>query len=278
MKQFREQEPTIRDRAIAAGLLLSIVGSVGFMIAYAKSMSTQWEGFALACVFGGLMIAALGWSQWILPYEKVVDLRDTYPQPVEERAGMVDWWEHSIAKIKRKKWLTGLLSLAFGAFGIAALFPVAALGPWPGDTLFHTKWKKGSRLQRADGSFVKDGDLNENAVVTVFPEGAIGDARSMAVLIKLSDGLVANAPHGYIVYSKVCTHAGCPVALYRSADHRLICPCHQSSFDVTNNASVISGPADHALPRLDIYIASDGYLRARGDFPDPVGPGFWEHS
>lgn len=269
---------TIRDRAIAASLVLAMAGSLGFMIAYAKQESTQWQGFALACVFGGFMLAALGWSRWIIPHEQVVDLRDTYPQPLEERAGMVDWWEHGAAQVTRRKWLTRMLYTALGLFGIAALFPVGSLGPEPDDALFHTRWKRGVRLQRVDGSFIKASDLDENSAVTVFPEGSIGDSQSMTVLIKLPDGLVRNAPQGYIAYSKMCTHAGCPVALYRSADHRLICPCHQSAFDATQNASVVSGPADHPLPRLPIEIASDGYLRATGDFPDPVGPGFWEHS
>ncbi|HKU66696.1 MAG TPA: Rieske 2Fe-2S domain-containing protein [Candidatus Baltobacteraceae bacterium] len=271
-------EPAIRDRAIAAGLLLSILGSVGFMVAYAKQESTQWEGFALACAFGGFMIAALGWSQWILPHEQVVDVRDTYPQPLEERAGMVDRWEHGIAVAARRTWLLRMLYAALGVFGVAALFPVGSLGPEPDDALFHTRWKRGVRLQRADGSLVRAGDLNDEVAVTVFPEGSIGDSQSMTILVKLPDGLVKDAPQGYIAYSKMCTHAGCPVALYRSVDHRLICPCHQSAFDVTQNASVVSGPADHALPRLPIEIASDGYLRATGDFPEPVGPGFWEHS
>lgn len=271
-------EPTVRDRAIAAGLLLSMLGSAGFMVAYAKQMSTQWEGFALACAFGGFMIAALGWSQWIIPHEEVVDLRDTFPQPAEEREGMVGWWEHSIAQSTRKTWLTRMLFTALGVFGIAALFPVGSLGPEPDSTLFHTRWKRGDRLQRADGTLVKAGDLNEDTAVTVFPENSIGDSQSMTVLVKLPDGLVQNAPQGYIAYSKMCTHAGCPVALYRSIDHRLVCPCHQSAFDVTDNARVVSGPADHPLPRLPIEIGSDGYLRATGDFPSPVGPGFWEES
>jgi ubiquinol-cytochrome c reductase iron-sulfur subunit len=269
---------SVRDRAIAASLLLAIVGSIGFMVAYAKDMSTQWQGFALTAVFAGFMLAALGWSRWIIPHEEVVDLRVTYPQPVEERTGMVDRWEHGAAEITRKKWLTRMLYAALGAFGIAALFPVGSLGPEPDDALFHTRWKRGIRLQRSDGSLIKTGDLNEDVAVTVFPEGSIGDSQSMTILVKLPDGLVKDAPQGYIAYSKMCTHAGCPVALYRSIDHRLICPCHQSAFEVTDNARVVSGPADHALPRLPIEIGPDGYLRATGDFPSPVGPGFWEES
>lgn len=267
-----------RERAIAASLLLAIVGSVGFMVAYAKDLSTQWQGFALASIFVGFMLAALGWSRWIIPHEEVVDLRDTVPQSLDERAGMVSWWEHGIAQVTRRKWLTRMLYTALGVFGIAALFPIGSLGPEPDDTLFHTRWKRGIRLQRSDGALVRAGDLNVEAAVTVFPEGSVGDSQSMTILVKLPDGLVKDAPQGYIAYSKMCTHAGCPVALYRSIDHRLICPCHQSAFDVTDNASVVSGPADHALPRLPIEIASDGYLRATGDFPSPVGPGFWEES
>ena len=271
-------QPNVRERAIAAGLLLSMLGSVGFMVAYAKQMSTQWEGFALACAFGGFMIAALGWARWILPQEQVVDLRDTYPQPVEERAGMVERWEHGIARVTRRRWLTRMLYTALGVFGIAAIFPVGSLGPEPDGKLFHTRWKRGIRLQRADGSLVRSPDLNDDAVVTVFPENSIGDSQSMAVLLKLPDGVVKDAPQGYVAYSKMCTHAGCPVALYRAADRRLVCPCHQSVFDVTNDAAVVSGPADHPLPRLPIEIGPDGYLRATGDFPAPVGPGFWEES
>lgn len=271
-------QPNVRERAIAAALFLSLLGSVMFMVGYAKQGSTQWLGFGLAIAFAGFMAAALGWARWILKQEKVVDLRDTYPQPEPERAQMVEAYEHGMAWVNRRTWLTRVLYLALAAFGIAAIFPVASLGPEPDDALFHTRWKRGDRLQRPDGSLVKAGDLNVNGVVTVFPENSIGDYRSMAVLIRLPDGVGSNTVNGLIAYSKACTHAGCPVALYRSADHRLICPCHQSVFDVADNANVVTGPADHSLPRLPIEISSDGYLRATGDFPAPVGPGFWEHS
>lgn len=255
-----------------------MLGSIGFMYAYGKQFSTQAQGLALTAVFAGLMIAALGWARWILKQEEVVDLRDTYPQPLEERAGMVEAYEHGIAQLNRRTWLSRMFVGAIGLFGLAALFPIASLGPQPGDKLFHTRWRRGIRLQRPDGELVHPDDINENGIVTVFPEGSIGDSQSMAVLIRLPPG-VGNAPlQGLVAYSKMCTHAGCPVALYRSQFHRLVCPCHQSAFDAANDAQVISGPADHALPRLPLQINPDGYLAAAGDFPDPVGPGFWEHS
>ncbi len=268
----------IRKRAIASGLLLSILGSAGFMVAYAMQSSTQWEGFALAATFAGFMIAALGWSRWILKDEQVVDVRDTYPQPESERVQMEQAYEHGAIELTRSRWLTRMFYTALGFFGLAALFPVGSLGPEPDGKLFHTRWKPGSRLQRADGALVKVDDVNVDGIVTVFPEGNIGDSQSMTVLIRLPDGVGTNTLQGLVAYSKMCTHLGCPVALYRAADHRLICPCHQSAFDAADDANVIAGPADHPLPRLPLEISAEGYVQAAGDFPDPVGPGFWEHS
>ena len=269
---------SVRERAIAAALLLSIAGSIGFMYAFWRQLSTQWQGFALVCVFAGLAVACLGWARWILDHEEVVDVIDTHPDLPEERGRQVEAFTHGMAQITRKKWLVRMLYSALGVFGIAALFPIGALGPEPDDTLFHTRWKSGDRLQRNDGTLVKADDVNVDAIETVYPEGSAGDYRSMAIVLRLPDGVGKNTTDGLIVYSKTCTHAGCPVALYRSADHRLICPCHQSVFDVADGAKVLDGPADRPLPQLPIRVGSDGYVRAVGDFPDAVGPGFWEHA
>lgn len=81
---------------------------------------------------------------------------------------------------------------------------------------------------------------------------------------------------GIVAYSKICTHVGCPVALYEQQTHHLLCPCHQSQFDITREAEVIFGPAKRSLPQLPIMVDSEGYLVARSDFREPVGPSFWE--
>ncbi|MBV8198514.1 MAG: Rieske (2Fe-2S) protein, partial [Candidatus Eremiobacteraeota bacterium] len=107
------------------------------------------------------------------------------------------------------------------------------------------------------------------------PQDALEDDPSMATLVRLPNADAAETL-GYVAYSRTCTHAGCPVALYRAATRQLICPCHQSVFDVLRNGAVVSGPADRALPQLPIAIGPDGVLRAGGDFTGPVGPGFWE--
>jgi ubiquinol-cytochrome c reductase iron-sulfur subunit len=109
-----------------------------------------------------------------------------------------------------------------------------------------------------------------------------GSGDGQAVLIRVDPALLQLAPDrlewapmGYVAYSKICTHAGCPVGLYRAEEHALICPCHQSTFDVLNGGAPTYGPAARALPQLPISLMPDGTFVALGDFPEPVGPSFW---
>ena len=78
-----------------------------------------------------------------------------------------------------------------------------------------------------------------------------------------------------IAYSKICTHVGCPVGLYQADTHELLCPCHQSTFDVLDGARPRFGPATRSLPQLPLAVDGDGFLTAQSDFTEPVGPGFW---
>jgi len=82
--------------------------------------------------------------------------------------------------------------------------------------------------------------------------------------------------NGIVAYSKICTHVGCPVALYEQQTHHLLCPCHQSTFDLTQECKVIFGPASRPLPQLPIAVDAEGYLVATSDFKEPVGPSYWE--
>ena len=96
-----------------------------------------------------------------------------------------------------------------------------------------------------------------------------------SVGFRLAEGMNRWAPGGNVCYSKICTHAGCPVGLFVAQTHQLQCPCHQSAFDVLDGAKVMFGPAPRALPQLELYVDGDGVLRARRDFTQPVGPGWW---
>jgi ubiquinol-cytochrome c reductase iron-sulfur subunit len=82
--------------------------------------------------------------------------------------------------------------------------------------------------------------------------------------------------NNFVAYSKICTHAGCPASLYEQQTNRLLCPCHQSQFLITDNAKPIFGPATRRLPMLPITVDAEGYLVAKRDFGVAVGPAFWE--
>jgi quinol---cytochrome c reductase iron-sulfur subunit len=264
-----------RVGAIAAALLVAILGSAAFIAAYFAGGDRLYEGLALAVTAAAFCVAAVGWAFWIIPDEQVVDEVDTYPCSPADRAEQSSEVSEGLREVTRSRALVALLGAALGSFAAALILPIRSLGLAPGNLLFHTRWRRGARIVRDDGTFVHVDDLNVDTAVTVFPEGATQDPQSVATLLRVPSSISGTAG-GYMAYSRLCTHAGCPVALYRASEHHLICPCHQSAFDALANGAVISGPADHALPRLPIEIGSDGILRATGDFPEPVGPGFWE--
>jgi ubiquinol-cytochrome c reductase iron-sulfur subunit len=81
---------------------------------------------------------------------------------------------------------------------------------------------------------------------------------------------------GIVVYSKICTHVGCPISLWEQQTHHLLCPCHQSTFDLADGGKVVFGPAARPLPQLPIAVDDEGYLVAQSDFNEPVGPSYWE--
>ena len=134
-------------------------------------------------------------------------------------------------------------------------------------------------------------DIAMDGALTVFPEGhiddqAAGDSQVMLVRVpedRLSSATVAGGVvQGRVAYSKVCSHAGCPVGQFRVDDrtpdtsYELLCPCHQSLFDVLEGCKVLAGPAGRPLPQLPITTDAEGFLVATGDFPSPVGPSYWD--
>jgi quinol---cytochrome c reductase iron-sulfur subunit len=264
-----------KARAIAAASIVAMLGSLSFVAAYATGGDRVFEGLAVAFAAAGLSGAALGWAFWVFPAERTVEPRETLSSTPQERQAEREELRRDAENFSRRRALSRFLYAALGLFGIALAVPLRSLGPRVDDVLFHTKWRKGSRLMRENGSFVRTDDLEPDSVVTVFPEDAPGDAQSQTVLVRVPPG-ASDSTEGFFAYSKVCTHAGCPVALYRAQARQLMCPCHQSVFNVVDDGAVVSGPADHALPRLPLEVGDDGFLRAAGDYPTPVGPGFWE--
>jgi ubiquinol-cytochrome c reductase iron-sulfur subunit len=181
---------------------------------------------------------------------------------------------------------------ALAALPIAVLAPLSTLGPLPGNRLHHTFWghNPGQRLARDhDGTPIKLSDVAMNSIFHVMPEGLTHEtphhleerAKAAAVIVRIDPKLAKNdesmsmGVEGVLAFSKICTHVGCPVALYEQQTHHMLCPCHQSTFDVTDGAKVIFGPAHRPLPQLPIEVDAEGYLVAPGDFTEPIGPSFW---
>lgn len=273
------------ERAAAVAFVVAIVAALALFVVYVRGGDPQAEGALLALALGGVGAGLLIWATRLMPHihDETQPRSKTAHATGAEREAAVETMEAGVEEIKRRRFLSRLLLGAAGALGLAALIPIRSLGRSPGDSLLRTKWTPGARLVTADGTAVTASTLEVGSFTTVFPEGFEGSADSQAVLIRVEPGQLqlppdrlAGAPDGLVAYSKICTHAGCPLGLYLATTHELRCPCHQSTFDVLDGARPVYGPAPKPLPQLPIEIDADGSLRATGDFTGPVGPSFWE--
>jgi len=270
------------ERRITIAFALSAIAGLALAAQYVTGPQVQVEGVLLAISFGGLGYGLVEWAKGLLHEgPEVGDYPDPPDYEEDEKAVEIPGkgWEESFG---RRKLLTRMLGAAAGALGLALVFPIRSLGPSPGKSLLRTSWKKGKRLVKADGTPVRVGDLALEGIITVFPEHHTDKADSQTVLIRVDPSAIKAvrgregwAPEGHVAYSKICTHAGCPVGLYRAATHDLFCPCHQSTFDVLDAARPVAGPATRPLPQLPLKVDDEGYLIAQDDFSAPVGPGFW---
>jgi ubiquinol-cytochrome c reductase iron-sulfur subunit len=279
-------------RHIAAALALTTASALGLAVLYALGGQNQLEGILLGLALGGLGYSFVVAARRLLPQGPFTEDRE----PLASSESDVEAFGHDFDRmyedtegeegtgraLARRKFLLRMGGAAAGALGLAALFPIASLGPRPGNALFVTKWRKGSRVVDERGRRVNVADLEVGGVITVFPEGAVGSADSQTLLLRVSNRAITTrpgredwAPEGYVAYSKVCTHAGCPVGLYQQNIQRLLCPCHQSTFEVLNGATPVFGPATRSLPQLPLMVDDDGQLRAQDDYDQPIGPGFW---
>ncbi|MHB8959069.1 MAG: Rieske 2Fe-2S domain-containing protein [Candidatus Limnocylindrales bacterium] len=267
------------ERRIALSFGISMVSGFALLGVYLAGGQTQIEAVLLAISLGGIGAGIIVWSQRLLPNDLHVEPRHAAADPASTAVRDIVAEERAIT---RRSLLIRALGGAFAGLAAALAIPVLSLGPAPGRSLFQTPWRRGLRMVGLDGQPIKASDVPVGGIVTGFPEGVPGSADGQTLLIRVEPGLLrlapdrmAWAPDGYVAYSKLCTHAGCPVGLYRNVEHRLICPCHQSTFDVLDGAQPVFGPASRPLPQLPIQIEADGTIVALGDFTETVGPGFW---
>jgi ubiquinol-cytochrome c reductase iron-sulfur subunit len=286
------------EHLVAALFILSTLAGIGFIAAYvglevhsvdAVYRSNLALGLSMSVVFLALAAGAVIWVRHIMPTVELTEERHPMASTPKEREAFAETFEEGADASGFKRPLLRRTLIAATVPAIAApLVLLRDLGPLPGTTLRHTVWRKGLRLLTygpntpiSSAEFSSPGQM-----ITVVPDGYQDNqdalAAATAIIIKFAPGEL-QAPtvlnwtvDNIVCYSKICTHVGCPAALYEQTTHHILCPCHQSTFDATRGALVLFGPAPRPLPQLPLTTDAQGYLVAASDFHEPVGPSFWE--
>jgi len=259
-------------------------------------ISTLLVGVAIAASLLTLGVGVVHWAKTLMHGHDLVEERHETRGDEPTRARAVEIFQEANAESgwTRRRLLRNSLITALVAFPVPAIALFRDLAPAadPVKALKHTIWRAGTRLARdPSGIPIKASEITIGSAVHVIPENLgtyegtfLNEKAKAAVLLMRLDPADLNISEerkdwsydGIVAYSKICTHVGCPVALYEQQTHHLLCPCHQSQFDVSNECAVIFGPAARPLPQLPITVDSEGYLVAQSDFLEPVGPSFWE--
>jgi ubiquinol-cytochrome c reductase iron-sulfur subunit len=250
-------------------------------------------GMAISLFFIGM--GAIHWAKTLMPDTEVVAQRHEFRSPDSDRKEFVEAVKAGAgaAGLGRRSLIKKSLGAALGLSALSPLLLLRDLGPLPKKEFEKTTWKAGTYLVTDPGNRrIKASDLEVGAVAQVLPEIEDPEHRKLSDIGKDAVLLIRLRPEefnldaerlswtheGIIAFSKICSHMGCAVALYEQQTKHLLCPCHQSTFDVTRAAKVIFGPAARPLPQLAITVDEEGYLVAQAPFNEPVGPSFWERS
>ncbi len=273
------------ERAAAVSFLLAMAAAIALTVVYWEGGQPQAEGILLAVVLGGIGVGIVLWAKHFMPNEEVAEDRHPMESSEEDIAAFTADFQAGGSTLQRRRVLVATAGGACAALGVALLFPVRSLGPRPGRGLKQTAYKGGDiRVVDQDGMPVQPRDLPVDGFITVWPDGHTDDADASTLLIHFRRDQDFQPRAGredwtvddIVAYSKLCTHVGCPVGLYQAELGLLLCPCHQSTFDVMRHAKPIFGPAARSLPQLPLALDDDGFIIATGDFSGPVGPGFWD--
>jgi len=296
------------ERLVAACFIIAMLAGLGFLVAYgtigvgsllAVTHSNLALGGCLSLVMLMLGIGAVIWVRHLMPAVERTEERHPMRSTPAERAAFKETFEEGAdtSQFVKRPLVRRSLIAATVPLAVAPLFLLRDLGPLPGTSLDTTVWRKGLRLMvyGTNRPLTPAEFSSPGSIITVGPEGYLDNdddmAKAAVIIIKFRPGEVhysdGNTPVGgytvrnwtvnnIVAYSKICTHVGCPAALYEQTTHHILCPCHQSTFDATRGAKVIFGPASRPLPQLPIGVDSQGYLIATGPFDQPVGPSFWE--
>ncbi|MFH8793033.1 Rieske 2Fe-2S domain-containing protein [Streptomyces sp. NPDC017941] len=296
------------ERTVAMLFTISMLATVGFIasfVAFPVDKSVYiWPighisalNFALGMTLGTALFCigagAVHWARTLMSDVEVADDRHPIEAEPEVKAKvMADFAAGAKeSQLGRRKLIRNTMFGALAMVPLSGVVLLRDLGPLPEDKLRHTLWSKGKLLVNMNTNEpLRPSDVQVGSLTFAKPEGLeehdhsfqkeIAKAALMIVRIQPDDikdkRELAWSHEGVVAYSKICTHVGCPISLYEQQTHHVLCPCHQSTFDLSDGARVIFGPAGHALPQLRIGVNEEGYLEALGDFEEPVGPAFWE--
>lgn len=277
---------------LVAGLLIATMAAgIGFAVLLILDPNTQLLALTLggALAFFGAGLAVAG--SRVVPQVTAVEDRPMYAEDTSVSDEVAQRLRDGVEGVTRRRMLATAGAAALAGLAAAAVAPLIALGPGLTNALKDTPWRRGRRLVDESGTPLRADALEVGGFLTAFPEGADPDALTSALVLvrvdprdlRLPRTRTGWAPRGILAYSKICTHAGCAVSLYRSplspttesGGPALVCPCHYSTFDVLHGGSVEFGPAGRALPQLPLTIDGTGGLRAAGPLSGPVGPSWW---
>lgn len=281
------------ENVVLVLLAIATLFALGFIVVYAVFSPSRLPNELLGICLG-MSFVFIGAALTVVAKRLVVteELEDEYPQEhPEQQQEIADIMHQSGSRFTRKRLLITAGAATGGALGLAALTPALSLGPiWDTGPLDSTPWRRGVRLVDENGNPIRAADVEQKTFYTAFPEGANPEEiGSPLIVIRVDPGKLELpaaredwAPGGILAYSKICTHAGCAISLYRKPtfpvlepQDALVCPCHYSTFDPFTGGTVIYGPAGRPLPQLPLMVDATGYLRAAGNFSARVGPSWW---
>ncbi len=297
------------ERQVSGLFGLATLLTLGFTVAYfaipedATLLNSSAMNLTLGVSLGGALlligIGAIQWAKKLMDDHEIVEMRHPSASSPEDRREALAALDVGAAEsgFGRRTMIRNSLLGAMAALGLPAVVLLRDLGPLPGDAAEKTVWTKGMRVVNdVSGLALRPEEIELGQLVNAEPQIVFANdegeplegAEKQAVKAKAAVIVVRIRPEditppkgrenwnvdGILCYSKICTHVGCPISLYEQQTYQVLCPCHQSTFNLADGGRVTFGPAHRSLPQLPLGVDEDGYLIAMSDFPDIVGPSY----
>jgi ubiquinol-cytochrome c reductase iron-sulfur subunit len=301
---------------VAAMFILASLLAVAFCVVYfifdPGFEGQTWQSYNLSNLTLGLTlglsllligIGAIQWAKKLMADHEMIEYRHTAASSAADREVSVAAFQAGAEEsgFGRRTLVRNSMLGSMALLGLPAIVLLRDLGPMPGTTLEHTVWRRGVRVVNdVSGRELRPEDVPLGQLINAepsvfFPEEGEEEAeyhgtellvekgKAAVIVVRIQPDEITPyesrkdwGVNGILCYSKICTHVGCPISLYEQQTHHLLCPCHQSTFDLADNGKVIFGPAARGLPQLHLGVDNEGFLIAMSDFEEPVGPSYWE--